>query len=129
MLLPLKIQFEIVIFSLMAGLIAGILFDFYRIVRGFGAPKFIIFIEDFLFWVLNAIIIFTFLLYVNYAFLGMYVYLFIIIGALIYLNLFSDKLMKIERKAERVTGRGFRVIFKNLLYIFKSIFLRNKINK
>ncbi|GKU26148.1 spore cortex biosynthesis protein YabQ [Clostridium folliculivorans] len=129
MLLPLKIQFEIVIFSLVAGMLTGVLFDIYRAIRGIGTPKFIVFIEDFLFWILTAIIIFTFLLYVNYAFLGMYVYLFIIIGAFIYIKLFSKKVLKTEKKAERVAGKGMRIFFKNLSYIFKLIFFRNRINK
>ena len=37
------------------------MFDVYRIIRGAKVPKFIIFIEDILFWILAAVIVFTFL--------------------------------------------------------------------
>ena len=75
--LDLSVQFDIVIYSLLAGLLTGVLFDAYRIIRGSNISKIVIWIEDLLFWMLCAVIIFTFLLYVNYAFLGFYVYLFI----------------------------------------------------
>ena len=75
--LTLEVQFNIVLYSILSGILTGILFDLYNIIRGVKVPKIIVFIEDILFWILAAIIVFTFLLYTSYAFLGPYVYIFI----------------------------------------------------
>ena len=69
-----NIQFSIILYALLAGILTGLMFDLYRIIRGSKVPKAIIVIEDTLFWVLAAMIIFAFLLYKNYAFIGVYVY-------------------------------------------------------
>lgn len=130
MLLPLSLQFRIVIFSLAAGVLTGIFFDFYRIFRGMSVPKIITIIEDLLFWTLNSILVFIFLLYVNYAFLGIYVYFFILIGDIMYLKLVSPYFLKMENEIGRGMYKGVRVLFKNLAYGFKLAFLnRNKKNK
>lgn len=130
MLLPLSLQFRIVIFSLAAGVLTGIFFDFYRIFRGMSVPKVITIIEDLLFWTLNSILVFIFLLYVNYAFLGIYVYFFILIGDIMYLKLVSPYFLKMENEIGRGMYKGVRVLFKNLAYGFKLAFVnRNKKNK
>lgn len=130
MLLPLSLQFRIVIFSLAAGVLTGIFFDFYRIFRGMSVPKVITIIEDLLFWTLSSILVFIFLLYVNYAFLGIYVYFFILIGDIMYLKLVSPYFLKMENEIGRGMYKGVRVLFKNLAYGFKLAFLnRNKKNK
>ena len=48
--LPLNIQFDIVIYTLLAGILTGILFDAYRLIRGYKIPKLIVVVEDLLFW-------------------------------------------------------------------------------
>jgi spore cortex biosynthesis protein YabQ len=129
MLLPIESQFKIVIFSLLAGVLTGTFFDFYRIVRGYGVSKFLKIAEDILFWILCSITVFTFLLYTNYAFLGVYVYLFIGIGAIIYMKFISVHFFKIEQRI----GRGFlkllRIIGKNMSYGARVTFNRDKNNK
>ena len=73
MLLEINMQFNIVIYSIIAGIITGILFDMYRIIRDLNSKKIVAMVEDILFWILAGMIVFTFLLYTNYAFL-MYTY-------------------------------------------------------
>ncbi|MFQ9613884.1 MAG: spore cortex biosynthesis protein YabQ [Clostridium butyricum] len=48
--LQLNIQVNIVIYSLLAGVLTGILFDAYRLIRGYKIPKVIVVVEDLLFW-------------------------------------------------------------------------------
>ena len=119
--LDLSVQFDIVIYSLLAGLLTGVLFDAYRIIRGSNINKIVIWIEDLLFWMLCAVIIFTFLLYVNYAFLGFYVYLFIFLSLILYFKLVSNKVIKIEIIIKTETLKVIRIIFKNIIYPFKII--------
>lgn len=126
MLLPLIVQFKIVCYSLLAGILTGVLFDGYRVMRGINVPIIIKAIEDTLFWILCAVIVFTFLLYFNFAFLGPYVYVFLIIGSLVYLRFFSIYVVGVEKKAGRGVSKGIRIIFKNFIYGLKVIFIQDK---
>jgi len=119
--LQLNAQFDIVIYSLLAGVLTGILFDGYRIVRGFKIPKVIIVIEDMLFWALCTLVTFTFLLYANYAFLGPYVYIFIFIALALYFKLLSHFVVTSEKTIGRIICKIFRVIIKTFLYPFRVI--------
>jgi len=119
--LQLNAQFDIVIYSLLAGVLTGILFDGYRIVRGFKIPKVIIVIEDILFWALCTLVTFTFLLYTNYAFLGPYVYIFIFIALALYFKLLSHFVVTSEKTIGRIICKTFRLIIKTFLYPFRVI--------
>lgn len=127
MLLRLGIQFRILFYAIIAGILIGIVFDFYRIVRGSKIQKVILFIEDILFCILCAIIIFTFLLYYNYAFMGPYVYIFILISMILYFRLISSFVIRIEVKSITFICKKIRVLIKNFLYPFK-LFL-SKVSK
>ena len=121
MLLPLGIQFNIVIFSCLAGMLVGILFDGYRLIRGFNVPKILGMIQDILFWILISMVIFIFLLVFNYGFLGAYVYLFMFIGIMVYLAIFSKMVVSVENVVARLISKLCRVLGKNIRYIFKNI--------
>lgn len=119
--LGLSVQINIIIYSLIAGIITGILFDMYRVIRGLNSMKILIIIEDLLFCVLIALSIFTFLLYTNYAFLTPYVYAFMIIAILIYFKFLS----KFFFIGEIIIAKSFyklvRILLKNILYPLKII--------
>lgn len=117
-----NIQFSIILYALLAGILTGLMFDLYRIIRGSKIPKAIIVVEDTLFWVLAAMVIFTFLLYTNYAFLGVYLYAFMLISLGLYMKFVSNKCIRFELEVVNGVGKAFRVIFKNIIYPFKIIF-------
>ena len=120
--LSLDVQIDIVLYSIISGVLTGILFDLYRIIRGVKIPKVIIIIEDILFWILTAIIVFTFLLYTNYAFLGPYVYVFMILTLIIYLKFISPSVLKIEKYIINIAIKFIRILFKNIIYPIKIIY-------
>ncbi|GAA0085984.1 spore cortex biosynthesis protein YabQ [Clostridium sp. MB05] len=120
--LSIEAQFDIVMYSIISGILIGIMFDLYNIIRGVKIPKIIIIIQDILFWILTAIIVFTFLLYTNYAFLGPYVYIFMTITLIIYLRFVSPIVLKLERSIIDKLSRVIRVILKNLIYPIKIIY-------
>ncbi|AOR22344.1 spore cortex biosynthesis protein YabQ [Clostridium taeniosporum] len=122
--LTLTMQFNLLMYSIIAGIITGFLFDIYRGIRGLNSIKIITVIEDILFWILTALIIFTFLLYTNYAFLTPYVYIFIIISLLIYLKVISKYFYSLEQLIIKNINTIFRVIFKNLIYPLKIVFYK-----
>ena len=122
--MPLKIdsQLNILIYSILSGVLVGILFDLYNIIRGRKIPKIIIVVEDILFWILTAVIVFTFLLYNNYAFLGPYVYIFMIITIILYLKLISPKIIKFEMYSISKLSYFIRILLKNIIYPVKIIY-------
>ena len=117
-----NVQFSIILYALLAGILTGLMFDLYRIIRGSKVPKVVIVIEDTLFWVLAAMVIFAFLLYTNFAFLGPYVYIFMLISLAIYMKFISNKCIYFELYVVNAVGKVFRIIFKNISYPFKIIF-------
>jgi len=117
-----NIQFSIILYALLAGILTGLMFDLYRVIRGSNIPKIIIVVEDTLFWILSAMVIFTFLLYTNYAFLGAYVYAFMLISLGLYMKFVSNKCIKLELEVVNAVSKALRVIFKNIMYPFKIIF-------
>ena len=98
--MPLTIteQFNMIFFSLITGIVIGMLFDVYRIGRGVCKFKIIVIIQDILFWIFAAIVIFTFLLYTNYAFLSAYVYSAIIFSTFFYVVFISNEFYNVEKK-------------------------------
>ena len=120
--LPTAVQFDIILYAVLAGVLTGAMFDVYRIIRGSKVPKVIIIIEDILFWILAALVVFCFLLYTNYAFLGAYVYLFMLVTLFVYLKLVSPICLKFEISILNFFGKVSRILFKNIIYPFKIIF-------
>ena len=117
-----NMQFSIILYALLAGILTGLMFDLYRIIRGSKVPKIIIVVEDILFWGLSAMVVFTFLLYTNYAFLGVYVYAFMLISLGLYMKFVSNKCIRFELEVVNGVSKILRVIFKNIIYPFKFIF-------
>ncbi len=125
MVIPLSMQFRIILFSFLAGLVTGFIFDIYRIIRGKKVLKYIVFIEDLLFWILCSLIIFVFLLYTQFAILTVYVYVYLILGIIFYLWFFSKFFLTAERFIVEFIVKFIRVAIKYLLYPFKLIFYKN----
>ncbi|KZL93124.1 spore cortex biosynthesis protein YabQ [Clostridium magnum] len=122
MVISISQQFWLVVFSITAGIITGVLFDSYRLIRGFSnVNKVIVFIEDTLFWVFTAIVVFAFLVYENYAYIGMYVYMCIAIGVYLYIRVFSKFYISSQYKILKFLGKIARVAKNWILYPFQFI--------
>ncbi|WP_029451487.1 spore cortex biosynthesis protein YabQ [Clostridium algidicarnis] len=122
MIIPLLFQLKTILFSILSGIITGILFDFYRIIRGHNKNKVLAVFQDLLFWILASIIVFVFLLYTNYALIVPYVYLYIALGIYIYLKLLSEYILKLQYAIYRFIAKVFRVGFNHVFYPLKLIF-------
>lgn len=130
MIISIEEQIRLIIFSIMAGIITGILFDFYRLIRGYSnLSRIIMFIEDTLFWIFTAIIVFVFLLYTNYAYMGMYAYVLLAVGIYIYMKFFSNIFVKFHKSLFKVWGRTFRIIINILCYPFQYLIYNNRKKK
>ncbi|WP_242850139.1 spore cortex biosynthesis protein YabQ [Clostridium polynesiense] len=123
-------QFRIIIFGFAAGIITGMIFDFYRIIRGIKTVKYLIIIEDTLFWILCSLVVFVFLLYTQYAVLSVYVYIYLILGIIFYLWMFSKYFIAVEIAIIKNTSILMRILIKYIVYPFKFIFYKNnKVSK
>lgn len=79
------------------GIIIGILFDFFRILRkAFKTSDMITYIEDLLFWVLTGIIMLYSIFSFNNGEIRLFMFLAIAIGVLVYILLFSAYVIKIN---------------------------------
>lgn len=122
MLISINHQVKLLIFSLMSGMITGILFDIYRIIRGFENPNRVItFIEDTLFWTFTGILVFVFLLYTNYAYVGFYVYLFIAMGIYVYMKLISSVFITVQYRFLKCFGKFLRILKNNIVFPIEVI--------
>ncbi|MGH4137257.1 spore cortex biosynthesis protein YabQ [Clostridium sp.] len=130
MIISLINQVRLIIFSLLSGIITGIFFDIYRLIRGFENPnKFLTIIQDLLFWTLTSIVVFIFLMYTNEGYINFYVYVCLIIGAYLYLKLLSRAFIKLQYKVLKLNGKVFRIVWNHILYPVNLLFYKLGIKK
>ncbi|WP_298846359.1 spore cortex biosynthesis protein YabQ, partial [uncultured Clostridium sp.] len=109
MIISIVDQVKLIIFSLLAGIITGVFFDIYRLIRGFKNPnKILTIIQDLLFWTLTSIVVFIFLMYTNEGYINFYVYVCLIIGVYLYLKLISRIFIKLQYRSLKFNGKLFR---------------------
>jgi spore cortex biosynthesis protein YabQ len=122
MILPVETQLFYFLSTLIAGFGVGIMYDVYRVIRGFNSPKRIVTaISDLLFWILTAIITFVFFLYTNYGDLGYYTFLGLSIGIFIYLRLLSKRFIKTLRWILYFIFKCFRMLLILIIYPIRLI--------
>ena len=130
MIISLVDQVKLIIFSLLSGIITGVFFDIYRLIRGFKNPnKIITIIQDLLFWTLTSIVVFMFLMYTNEGYINFYVYVCLIIGVYLYLKLISNMFIKLQYRLLKFNGKLFRVTRNIVLYPVNLLFYKLKIKK
>lgn len=109
------------VFSL-TGVIIGVLFDFFRILRRtIKTANIITYIEDILFWILTGILILYNIWYFNNGEIRIYMFLGIIMGILIYISTLSSILIKTFSKILDTIIKVLKVPFKTIFSIIKKI--------
>ena len=122
------------VFSL-TGVVIGILFDFFRILRrSIKTSNIVTYIQDILFWILTGIIVLYNIWYFNNGELRIFVFLGLIIGILIYMTTLSNIVVKIFTKILvfliNILKMPLKVIYKLLNKIITRITIFfNKITK
>ena len=130
MITSLMNQVNLIIFSLLSGIITGVFFDIYRLIRGFENPnKFLTVIQDLLFWTLTAIVVFIFLMYTNEGYLNFYVYVCLIVGVYLYLKFLSRTFIKVQYRSLKFNGKMFRIVLNTILYPMNLLIYKLKIKK
>ena len=105
------------------GLLLGILFDIFRILRkSFKTPDFVTYIEDIFFWILSGIVLLYSIFKFNNGELRLYVFMGILIGILIYMLLFSKIIINVSTYIIKIIKKTFHIlIFIPVKFIIKII--------
>ena len=105
------------VFSL-TGVTIGILFDFFRILRKtIKTPNIITYIEDILFWILTGLLVLYNIWHFNDGEIRIFMFLGIILGALIYMSILSKGVIFVFTKILQTIIKILEIPFK----IIKSI--------
>lgn len=120
-------QLNAVIISLFSGVITGVLFDIYRLIRGLENPnKIVTGIEDLLFWILTALVIFLFLIKYRCTYITLYVYMFIFLGFFIYINTVSKFFILIIASLFKFISKITRVFFNFIFFPLRCLINKQK---
>lgn len=116
-------QSYIFMIFILNGILIGLLFDIFRILRKtFSTKDFITYIEDILFWIITGIIVLYSVFRFNNGEIRLYMFVAIFIGVISYMLLLSSHIIKINvhiiNFIKKIVGKIVNVIIKP----FKSFF-------
>lgn len=111
------------VFSL-TGIVIGILFDFFRILRRtIKTSNIVIYIQDLLFWILTGILILYNIWYFNNGEIRTYLFFGIILGVFIYMFTLSDIFIYLFSKLLYIIISFFKIPIKIINLFFSNIML------
>jgi spore cortex biosynthesis protein YabQ len=110
------------------GLLIGLLFDFFRILRlSFKTRDFVTYIEDIIFWIITGIIVLYSIFIFNNGEIRFFMFLGIALGAFLYMTLFSGYIISVSVHIIKFFKKIFGFILKLFSFVFKilkKIFIR-----
>ena len=120
-------QVYIFLWSVLVGVIMGVVFDFFRALRRKGNTKnIIVYLQDIVFWFIVAIIIITSSFMLNDGELRGYMLIAYVLGALIYMLIFSNYIKNAFILIFNLLEKGFRFLTKPLLILVEKINKKEK---
>ncbi|KRQ86679.1 Spore protein YabQ [Caloramator mitchellensis] len=122
MLLNINTQLLYFFSNVIAGFMVGVMFDIYRVIRGFKNPNRILTaISDILFWILASLITFIFMLVTNNVNIRYYTFIALFIGLYFYFSLISRMFLDILRYFVYYFIKLIRLLIRLILFPFKLI--------
>lgn len=113
---------------ILVGIVIGLLFDFFRILRrSFSTKDFVTYIEDIIFWILAGFILLYSICTFSNGEIRLFMVLGIVIGILIYIVTFSSFVIKVNVNIITFIKRILGGVFSKIKYF--STFLFSKFNK
>ena len=114
---------------IVAGIILGIIFDVFRIIRKeFKTPDFMTYIEDIIFWLISGIILLFCIFTFNNGELRLYLFISIILGNILYMLTLSKYFIKISSFFINFIKRILKIpisLIKKIIIIPLIYFVRN----
>lgn len=121
--IPVSSQALIFLYSVVGGAAIAFVYDVFRIKRkAVKTSNFITYIEDIIYWIIVAIIMFLVLYYGNEGEIRGYIFIGAIIGAILYALLLSWIVMKIFLTTIKILGIILKAIWKVVSYPFIIIY-------
>jgi spore cortex biosynthesis protein YabQ len=109
--------------SVIGGIAIALIYDIFRIKRkAFKTGKFMTYVEDLLFWLLVAIVMFSMVYYSNEGELRSYLFLGAFIGVIFYALLFSKAVMNSSLFIINILRKIFKAVFFIVSYPIKLLF-------
>jgi spore cortex biosynthesis protein YabQ len=100
----------------------GVVYDFFRILRKmFKHPNILIQIEDFFYWIIASIIVFYFVLHMNYGEVRVYTIIGVFLGMYLYFATLSKLIMKIAVAIIEILKKILITTIKIILMPFKLL--------
>lgn len=101
------------------GIIIGLLFDFFRILRkSFKTSNFVTYIEDILFWILTGVLILYSIFTFNNGEIRFFMFIGIAIGIALYMLLLSNYIIKASLLLIGIIKDIIRIFFKPIRFLF-----------
>ena len=124
-------QMKIFAVFILDGLLIGLLFDFFRIIRKtIKTPNIITYIQDIIFWILTGILIIYTIFVYNNGQIILYMFLAIVIGVLIYFITIIKKILNVVLNIIEFMKKVIKLIIKPLQIIIQPArHIYNKIIK
>ena len=119
-------QAYLFIIFILNGILIGILFDIFRILRkSFKTSDIVTYIEDIVFWLLTGLITLYFIFTYNNGEIRLYIFLGIVLGTILYMLTISKYFIKINVKIinfiKTITGKIIFIFLYPLKIIFKVL--------
>jgi spore cortex biosynthesis protein YabQ len=110
-------QLETFLLTVVTGMLLGLLFDFYRIMRGVFKPRwFVTSVADLLYWLVATVFVFVALLFGNWGEVRLYVFIGLFVGVLLYYWLFSRMAIRMLIGMIRIAVRVFLLLKLAVVY-------------
>lgn len=107
------------------GVIIGLIFDFFRILRiSFKTKDFVTYIEDILFWIITGVILLYSIFIFNNGEIRLFMFIGVIIGILLYILLISKYIIKINVYIINILKKIVGIPIKILYRFIKKVFFR-----
>lgn len=120
--MPLLEQLEVFSWTLLIGMLAGMLHVVYRVVRDIlKLKKFGTSAGDIIFWLLLTVIAFVILLKANYGQLRLYVFIGLFLGSFLFTRILGDCTYRLVRRVLHIAGKAVRLAALLLYYAWKAV--------
>lgn len=117
-------QAKIFLIFALNGIIIGILFDIFRILRkSFKTSDIITILEDILFWIFTGIVILYSIFIFNNGEIRLFMFIGIFLGTILYMLLLSKYIIKISVKIILILKKVFKFIFKILIFPMQKTYI------
>lgn len=112
-------QVQTFVITILTGILLGVLFDCYRVLRGAFKPKALMtWLADLLYWLVATAVVFVALVFSNWGELRFYVFMGILSGLGLYYNWLSLYIIRLFSNSVRLLIAGLRLIKKFLFGAF-----------